>query len=69
MKFISDLTKEKLWENIREKLTKNKDHREKDIKYHQDIVALIRKKNAVVARSITRKHFTEIQKEMLDDLD
>ncbi|MCK5567968.1 MAG: FadR family transcriptional regulator [Actinomycetia bacterium] len=69
MKYISDLTKEKLWENIREKLTKHKDHREKDIKYHEDIVALISKRDAVGARSITRQHFTEIQKEMLDDLD
>lgn len=69
MKYISDLTRERLWENIREKITKHKDHREKDIKYHEDIVALISKRNAVDARSITKKHFTEIQKEMLDDLD
>ena len=69
MKYISDLTKEKLWENIREKLTSHEDHRKKDIKYHEDIVVLISKRDGVGARSITRKHFTEIQKEMLDDLD
>ncbi len=69
MKYISDLTKEKLWENIREKITNHKGHREKDIKYHEDIVELISKRDAAGSRSITRKHFTEIQKEMLDDLD
>jgi DNA-binding FadR family transcriptional regulator len=69
MKYISDLSREKLWENIRDKLTSNKSHRQKDIKYHEEIVSLLSKKDAIGARSTTKKHFTEIQKEMLDDID
>jgi DNA-binding FadR family transcriptional regulator len=69
MKYISSLSREKLWENIREKLTSNEDHREKDIKYHEEVVSLLSRRDAVGARSTTRKHFTQIQKEMLDDID
>ena len=69
MNYISDLTKEKLWANIRNKLTGLKEHRKKDIRYHEEIAMLISRKDAVRARSVTRKHFAEIQKEMLDDLD
>lgn len=69
MSYISELTREKLWANIRDKLTSNKDHIRKDIKYHEEIARLISRRDAVSARSVTRKHFTDIQKEMLDDLD
>jgi GntR family transcriptional repressor for pyruvate dehydrogenase complex len=69
MKYIFDLTKEKLWENIRAKLTNLKEHRKRDIRNHEEIAKLISRKDAVGARSVTRKHFTEIQKEMLDDID
>ncbi len=67
MKYIIDLTKEKLWGNIREKIVNIPGHLEHDIKYHEDIVRYIRNKDVKNARSLMRKHFNEIKKEIIQD--
>lgn len=65
MKYILDLTEERLWETIRAEIVKKPGHLEKDIKYHESILDCIRNKDAKNARSLMKRHFNEIQKEIL----
>lgn len=62
--YIIDLSKERLWENIREQLVKSPGHLIKDIEYHEKVFNCIKNKDIKNARLIMKKHFSEILKEI-----
>ncbi|NQT58733.1 MAG: FadR family transcriptional regulator [Bacteroidetes bacterium] len=64
MQHIINISKERLWEFIREKLIRTSGHIEKDMKAHQDILYSIKNKDFNAARSIMKKHLSQIQKEI-----
>lgn len=65
MKYILDLSKERLWETMRAELVKRPGHLEKDIEYHESVLNCIKNKDVRHARSLMKKHFNEILKEIL----
>lgn len=65
MKYILDLSKERLWETIRAEIVKKPGHLERDIKYHESILSCIKNKDVKHAKSIMKRHFSDIQKEIL----
>ncbi len=64
LNYILNLTKEKLWEIMRSQIIRSPEHLKKDIEYHEHIYLSIKNKDIKNARSIMKKHFNEIQKEL-----
>jgi len=63
IEYIIELTDERLWKNIREKIIKTPSYIEHDIRHHENMVQCIKKRDLKNARKIIKKHFGEVLRE------
>jgi GntR family transcriptional repressor for pyruvate dehydrogenase complex len=64
MQYILNISNKRLWEVIREELVRTPGHLETDMKAHQDILRSLKNKDFKNARTIMKKHLSQIQKEI-----
>ncbi|MCL5985611.1 MAG: FadR family transcriptional regulator [Actinobacteria bacterium] len=62
---IINIMYESLWVEIRERIVKNPGHKERDIKYHENIVSLIKENKPREMRSLVKEHFEFVRRELI----